>query len=61
MTPAEMEAYEASLIVSDVLEALDTVDGVWADQVGTHYPGCWTRHVQCLALHVRSLIEDGDQ
>lgn len=64
MTPAEIEAYEARLIIADVLEALEAVDEAWAGQISTHYPGahyedCWLRHAQCLSLHVRSLIEDG--
>lgn len=42
----------------DVLEALATVDEVWGEHVATHYEGCWVRHAQCLALHIRSLIED---
>lgn len=44
-TRAEVEAYEARLILADVLEALDEVDDAWASHIGTHYEGCHVWHV----------------
>lgn len=58
-SPAVIEAYEARLIIADVLEALSEVDDAWGEHVATHYEGCHVWHVQCFAAHLRSLIEDG--
>lgn len=41
-------------------DILDDVDAVWADHIATHYAGCYTRHVGCLAVLVRAVTEDAD-
>lgn len=38
-SPAVIEAYEARLIIADVLEALSEVDDAWGEHVATHYEG----------------------
>ena len=28
------------------------------DKIGTHYEGCWTRHLTCFAVIVRDQLEE---
>ena len=58
MTPAEIEAYEARLIIADVLEALDEVQAV---PVGDYRLSPYAQGQLDMASRIRSLIEDGDQ
>lgn len=39
-------------------DVVSTVERTWAGHIGTHHEGCWTRHVQCLALLVRDVLDD---
>lgn len=35
-------------VVDEVLEA-------HAGEIGTHYDGCWKRHVACLAFYIKAI------
>lgn len=41
--------------------ALDVATAVYelhADEIGTHYAGCWKRHVGCFASLIKDVLEE---
>ena len=58
MTPAEIEAYEARLIIADVLEALDEVQAVPVAEVFEDYLGDVVARLQ--AAGVRAEVDTSD-
>ena len=40
-----------------IQEIADEVLEVWKDHIGTHYDGCWKRHVGCFAWHVKMIVD----
>ena len=40
----------------DALFVAEAVLRDWSDHVGTHYEGCWTRHVACLAGVIHDIL-----
>ncbi len=57
LSPAVIEAYEARLIIEDVLEALDEVQAV---PVGDYRVSPYAQGQLDMASRIRSLIEDGE-
>jgi hypothetical protein len=47
-------------VLAQITEVCDDVLDAWAGHISTHHVGCWKRHVACLALRVKTLMEEAD-
>lgn len=45
---------------ADLLDIVTPVIDLWSDHIGTHYDGCYQRHVACLAVLIRDVTERTD-
>jgi hypothetical protein len=43
--------------MNELLKAAELVIEDWKGHVGTHYEGCWRRHIACFAVLVKDALE----
>jgi hypothetical protein len=56
MTLAQKDVPKLLEALQWTLDTAAEAEEVWKDQVGTHYVGCHTHHVGCLAALIRELV-----